>query len=343
MRALTTIASLAALLAALFATEAAVAQEAAAPGEAPPAPSAQVAPAAQVVPLGTGAITGVYFPVGVALCRVVNQHRRETGLRCAATLSAGSVANIAALRDDADGLAIVQSDVQAAALAGTGSFAAAGPFTGLEAVMGLYPEPLNLVARADAGIAGVEDLAGKRVWLGPEGSGTRSLAGALVAALGWSDATFAAAPAVRPEDVARALCAGEIDAFFYVVGHPALPIQEATTNCDARLVPIAGGAVERLAASDPALVLATIPGGLYRGTPAPVDTFGVSATLVTRESEPEDTIYAMVRALFGDFDTLRSLDPVLAGLDPEAMVRDGLTAPLHPGAARYYRERGWIE
>lgn len=333
MRALTTIATLVSLLAA----EAAFAQDAAAPETAAPTPPGQV------VPLGTGAITGVYFPVGVALCRVVNQHRRETGLRCAATLSEGSVANIAALRDDRDGLAIVQSDVQAAALAGTGGFATAGPFTGLEAVMGLYPEPLNLVARADAGIAGIEDLAGKRVWLGPEGSGTRSLAGALVAALGWTDATFAETPAVRPEDVAQALCAGGIDAFFYVVGHPAVPIQEATTNCDARLVPIAGGAVEELADSDPALVLTTIPGGLYRGTPAPVDTFGVSATLVTRDSEPEDTIYAMVSAMFDDLDMLRSLDPVLAGLDPEAMVRDGLTAPLHPGAARYYRERGWIE
>ena len=295
-----------------------------------------------VVPLGTGAITGVYFPVGVALCRVVNQHRRETGLRCAATLSEGSLANIAALRDGRDGLAIVQSDVQAAA-AGTGAFASAGAYAGLEAVMGLYPEPLTLVARADAGVAGVEDLAGKRVWLGPEGSGTRELAGRLVTALGWTEATFAAVPAVRPEDVAEALCAGEIDAFFYVVGHPAQPVQEATTNCDARVVPIAGGAVDELAASDPALVLATIPGGLYRGAPSPIDTFGVSATLVTRDSEPEDTIYTVVRSIFGDFDMLRSLDPVLAGLDPEAMVREGLTAPLHPGAARYYRERGWIE
>lgn len=306
--------------------------------EAPPAPAPGV-----VVPLGTGAITGVYLPVGVALCRVVNQHRRETGLRCAATLSEGSVANVAALRDGTFGLAIVQSDVQAAALAGTGAFAAEGPYAGLEAVTGLYPEPLTLVARADAGVAGVEDLAGKRVWLGPEGSGTRELAERLVAALGWSDATFAAAPAVRPEDVAQALCAGEVDAFFYVVGHPARPVQEATTTCDARLVAITGGAVEELAASDPALVVSTIPGGLYRGNPAPVATFGVNATLVTRDSLPEDTIYTMVRAIFDDLDMLRSLDPVLAGLDPEAMVHEGLTAPLHPGAARYYRERGWIE
>ena len=331
-----------ALLLALALAGGAAAQETA-PGGAVTEAEAVAQPAAQVVALGTGAITGVYFPVGVALCRVVNQHRRETGLRCAATLSDGSVANVAALRDGTDGLAIVQSDIQAAALAGTGAFAGAGPFDGLEAVMALYAEPLTLVARADAGVAGVEDLAGKRVWLGPEGSGTRSLAEALVAALGWTDASLAAVtPEVRAEDVPRALCAGQIDAFFYVVGHPAPVIQEATTECDARLVPIAGGAVEALVAADPALVLATIPGGLYRGTPAPVDTFGVSATLVTRESEPEDTIYTMVRAIFGDFDMLRGLDPVLAVLDPEAMVHEGLAAPLHPGAARYYRERGWI-
>jgi TRAP transporter TAXI family solute receptor len=309
-----------------------------------PAPAPVEAPAAEVVPLGTGAITGVYFPVGVALCRLVNQHRRETGLRCAATLSEGSVANIAALRSEVDALAIVQSDVQAAALAGEGPFAATGPFDGLAAVMGLYPEPLTLVVRADAGVAGVEDLAGKRVWLGPEGSGTRSLAGALIAALGWTEASLAPAePDIRPEDVPRALCAGRIDAFFYVVGHPAPVVQEATTECAARLVPITGGAIEALVAANPALVLATIPAGLYRGTPAAVDTFGVSATLVTRASLPEDTIYTIVRAIFADFDTLRGLDPVLAGLDPEAMVHEGLTAPLHPGAARYYRERGWLE
>lgn len=330
--------TIAALLALALAGGAA-AQEAAPEGAAAAPPQVP----ALVVPLGTGAITGAYFPVGVALCRIVNQHRRETGLRCAATLSDGSVANIAALRDGTDGLAIVQSDVQAAARAGTGAFAAAGPFGGLAAVMGLYPEPLTLVARADAGVAGVEDLAGKRVWLGPEGSGTRSLAEALIAALGWTDASLAAVtPEVRAEDVPRALCAGQVDAFFYVVGHPARVIQEATTDCDARLVPVTGGAIEALVAANPALVLATVPGGLYRGTPAPVDTFGVSATLVTREGEPEDTVYTMVRAIFADFDMLRGLDPVLAALDPEAMVHEGLTAPLHPGAARYYRERGWI-
>ena len=296
-----------------------------------------------VVPMGTGAVTGVYFPVGVALCRLANQHRRETGLRCAAQPSAGSVANIAGLRDGSLDLAIVQSDVQAEALAGAGTFADAGAFADLRAVMALYPEPLTLVARADAGIAQIEDLAGKRVWIGAAGSGTRTIADALMGALGWTADTFEAVPDLPSDLLGRALCDGEIDAFLYTVGHPALVIQEATTSCDAVLVDIAGPAVDALVASRPYFVAATIPAGLYRGNRRPVTTFGVGATLVTRAEVPDDTVYAIVSGVFDDFEMLRGLDPVLAALDPQQMTREGLSAPLHPGAARYYREQGWIE
>jgi TRAP transporter TAXI family solute receptor len=296
-----------------------------------------------LVSMGTASVTGVYFPVGVALCRLVNQHRRDTGLRCAARPTDGSVANIAGLRDGSLELAIVQSDTQAQAAAGTAGFAGAGPFDSLRAVMALHPEPLTLVARADAGVAGVEDLAGKRVWLGPEGSGTRALAGDLMAALGWTDASFAPVPQVGADRLADALCLGEIDAFLYAIGHPALAIQEATTACDARLVPVAGPAIDELVDTRPDLLATTIPGGLYRGNPGLVSSFGVGATLVTRADQPDDRINAMVGQIFADVDTLRGLEPVLAALEPEAMASDGLTAPLHPGAAAYYRDRGWLE
>jgi len=300
-------------------------------------------PAPTLVQMGTASVTGVYFPVGVALCRLVNQHRRDTGLRCAARPTDGSVANIAGLRDGSLELAIVQSDTQAQAAAGTAGFADAGPFDSLRAVMALHPEPLTLVARADAGVAGVEDLAGKRVWLGPEGSGTRALAGDLMAALGWTEASFAPVPQIGADRLADALCLGEIDAFLYAIGHPALAIQEATTGCDARLVPVAGPAIDELVDTRPDLLAATIPGGLYSGNPGPVASFGVGATLVTRADQPNDRINSMVGQIFADFDMLRGLEPVLTALEPEAMASDGLTAPLHPGAAAYYRERGWLE
>jgi TRAP transporter TAXI family solute receptor len=300
-------------------------------------------PGPEVAELGTGSVTGVYFPVGVALCRLANQHRRETGLRCAARPSAGSVANIEGLRDGRFDLAMVQSDVQAAALDGTEPFAAAGPVKGLTAVMALYPEPLTLIARADAGIARVEDLAGKRVWIGAAGSGTRPLADALMGALGWGPSSLEPAPEVAPERLAQALCSGAIDAFLYAVGHPALVVQEATTACDARLVPIEGGAVDELVRANPAYVAATIPGGLYRGNREPVASFGVTATVVARPGIADDTVATMLGAIAEDFEMLRGLDPALAGLEPGAMVSQGLTAPLQPGAAAVYRERGWLD
>ena len=208
--------------------------------------------------------------------------------------------------------------------------------------MALYPELLTIVARADAGVAGLEDLAGKRVALGEPGSGTRAIADALIAALGWTTASFAATPDLPPDRVANALCDGEIDAFFYAIGQPAAVIQAATTDCDATLIDAGGALGQRAGARTPSFVAATIPAGLYRGTDRPVATFGVVRDLVTRADAPDDTIAAIVSGIFGDFDMLRGLDPVLAGLDPEAMVADGLSAPLHPAAARYYRERGWL-
>lgn len=308
----------------------------------PPAPAA--APEPVVVSLGTASITGVYFPVGVSLCRLVNQHRRDTGVRCAARPGAGSVDNIAGLRDGTLGLAIVQSDVQAQALAGAGPFASAGAFTDLRSVMGLYPEPLTLVTRDDSGIERVEDLAGKRVWLGPEGSGTRLLADTLLGALGWTEESVEAAPAeIGADGVAQALCDGEIDAFLYAVGHPALIVQDAALACGARLAPIDGPAIEALVAARPDLSMATIPSGLYPGSSEAVETFGVSATVVTRADAPEDRVNAMVAQIFADIDLLRGLEPVLTDADPEAMVGLGRSAPLHPGAERYYRDRGWLD
>jgi TRAP transporter TAXI family solute receptor len=342
------------LASALFLSPAGAQQPAAPAGDTAPPPDAASEPAPEtpgvaadpppvLAAMGTGSITGAYFPVGVALCRLANQHRRETGIRCAARPSAGSVANIAGLRDGGLAFAIVQSDVQADALAGAGVFAADGPFPSLEAVMALFPEALTLVTRADSGIATATDLAGHRVWIGAEGSGTRALAEALLAAVGSGADDLAAAPDLSADGLGAALCRGDIDAFLYVVGHPALVIQEATTACDARIIEIAGPAVDRLVAETPALVAATVPGGLYRGNPGPIATFGVNATLVSRADVPEDVVYALTSAVFADLDMLRGLDPVLTQLAPEAMVRQGLTAPLHPGAARHFRERGWID
>jgi len=296
----------------------------------------------QVVALGTGDVAAVYFPVGLSVCRLMNLARAEHGIRYAAEPTAGSVANVAALRAGELDFAIVQSDVQAAAVAGTGPFAD-GAFPDLRAVMALHAEPLTIVARADRGIGSIDDLAGKRVALGEAGSGQRALMQLYMAERGWTTATFAGTAELAPMDLADALCAGRVDAFVYAIGHPALVVQEATTACDTRIAAATGPAVEALLAQYPSYRTATIPGGLYRGTPRDVPTFGVQATLVTRADVADAVVRALVAGVFENFDMLRALHPALAPLDAATMAARPGPAPLHPGAAAYYRERGWID
>jgi hypothetical protein len=290
--------------------------------------------------MATGSLAGVYFPVGVAVCRLVNEGRRQHGIRCAAEPSAGSVANIEALRSSEVDLAIVQSDVQADALRGLDG---AAPFDDLSAVMALHPEPLTVVGRSDAVIGALGDLAGKRVSYGNPGSGQRLLWDEVMGAMSWTTASFSEGLELPPGEQSQALCGDRIDAFAMVVGHPALTVQEATLGCDAALVPAQGPQIDGLVAANPAYFATRIPGGLYRGNPDDTPTFGVGATLVTRADVPDAVIDAVVRAAFGDLDTLHGLNPVLADLTAERMVSAGMSAPLHPAAEAYFRDQGWIE
>jgi uncharacterized protein len=292
----------------------------------------------RVVPLGTGDVTGVYFPVGLSLCRLPNAGRREHGLRCAAMLSGGSVDNIARLRaGDAD-LAIVQSDIQNAALRGAGVFGAAGPFEELRAVMALHEEPLMLVVHPDAGVARLADLPGRRLGIGASGAGDRALVGALSGRLGWGANTFAERIELAPEAMAAALCEGRIDALLVAMGQPAGPVVEATRGCGARLVAIDGAAVEALAAVNPFYHAMTLPAGTYAGQADDVATIAVGATLVTRADLPDAVVTTIGGAILDDLETLRGLHPVLRELEAEDMARRGLSAELHPAMAALYRE-----
>lgn len=287
---------------------------------------------ARLVRLSAGSPAGVYLPVAIALCRLVNEQRPVHGIRCAAKTSDGSLDNLERLRaGDAD-LAIVQSDVQAEAAGGTGDLA----FDGLRAVMSLYPESVTIVTRADASITSLDALAGKRVSAGPAGSGQREMWNALMEEQDWTADDFAALLDLSSTDQASALCGDRIDAFVATIGHPALTVQEATLSCDAMIVPAEGPAVDRLIAGSPAFVKAEIPGDLYRGIADPVPSYGVTATVVTREDIPEELISIFVGSALSNLDRLRRFDPSLANLSTEEMAASGLTAPLHSGAAQAY-------
>ncbi|GAB5505078.1 MAG: TAXI family TRAP transporter solute-binding subunit [Rhizobiaceae bacterium] len=295
------------------------------------------------VTIGTGGVTGVYYPTGGAICRLVNRGRSEHGIRCGVESTGGSVFNINAVRGGELEFGVAQSDWQYHAFNGTSRFEEQGPFEGLRAVFSVHPEPFTVVARADAGISSFEDLKGKRVNVGNPGSGQRGTMEVLMDKMGWSMGDFAVASELQAAEQSQALCDNNIDAMVYTVGHPSGSIQEATTACDSVLVNVANDAVTALVEENPFYRVATIPGGMYRGNDADTKTFGVGATFVTSADVSEDVVYEVVKAVFENMDQFRGLHPAFANLDPKEMANDGLSAPLHPGAEKYYREAGLIE
>jgi TRAP transporter TAXI family solute receptor len=309
------------------------------------AAAAMMAPAAyaeEFITIGTGGVTGVYYPTGGAICRLVNKGRRDHGVRCSVESTGGSVYNINTIREGELEFGVAQSDWQYHAYNGSSQFSDAGAFEGLRAVFSVHPEPFTVVARADSGVKTFADLKGKRVNIGNPGSGQRGTMEVLLAALGWTTDDFALATELKAAEQSAALCDNQIDAMVYTVGHPSGSIQEATTACDSVLVEVSGDAVTQLVNDNPFYRVATIPGGMYRGNDSDVTTFGVGATFVSSSDVSEEAVYVVVKSVFENFSDFTGLHPAFANLKPEEMIKDGLSAPLHDGAAKYYREMGWI-
>jgi hypothetical protein len=296
--------------------------------------------ATQFVTIGTGGVTGVYYPTGGAICRLVNKTRSEHGIRCSVESTGGSVYNLNTIAAGELDMGVAQSDWQFHAYNGTSKFEKQGANKDLRAVFSVHPEPFTVVARADSGIKNFMDLKGKRVNIGNPGSGQRGTMEVLMGALGWSNADFKLASELKSAEQSKALCDNKIDAMVFTVGHPSGSIKEATTSCDSVLVTVDGPAVDKLVADNDYYRTATIPGGMYRGTDADTKTFGVGATFVTSAKVPEEVIYQVVKAVFENFEDFKKLHPAFSVLKKEEMIKDGLSAPLHKGAVKYYKEAG---
>jgi len=305
-------------------------------------PQAASAQQQKFITVGTGGVTGVYYPAGGAICRLVNRDRAKHGLRCSVESTGGSVANVNLLKSSEIEFGVAQSDVQFNATKGQGQFQKDGAMGDLRAVFALHPEPFTVVARKEANIAKFEDFKGKRFNIGNPGSGTRASMEELLGAMGWKTSDFSLASELKADEHGAALCDNKIDGFFYGVGHPSANIQDPTTTCGARLVSLTGPAVDKLVKANAYYAYATIPGGLYANNPNPTQTYGVLATMVTSSKVPADVVYNVVRAVFENFDEFKKLHPAFATLDPKKMVKDGLSAPLHDGAVKYYKEKGWM-
>lgn len=293
------------------------------------------APADEALVIGTASATGVYHLTGRAICRLM-----ETP--CEAQTSGGSFANLEAVREGSVPVALAQSDLQHYAVNGLEGFAETGPDESLRALFSIHSEPFTLVVRRDAGIESVDDLPGRAVNIGNPGSGQRGTMLRLMHAKGWSLSDFSPLNELPADQQSLELCHGRIEAMVYTVGHPNSSIEQAVRLCDAVIVDVEGPEIDALVNEAPYYTHASIPEGLYGDDLPGVETFGVRATLVASRDTPPEQVYRVVAAVFDNFDDFKAFHPAFSLLTPEQMIHEGLSAPLHEGALRYYREQGWI-
>jgi TRAP transporter TAXI family solute receptor len=294
------------------------------------------------ITIGTGGQTGVYYQVGGAICRLVNRGSAEHDIKCTHT-TGGSVANINGIRAGDLDMGVAQSDWQYHAYNGTSPDTFPdGKFEELRAVFSVHPEPFTVVARADSGIETFDDLKGKRVNLGNPGSGARATFEVVMDKMGWSADDFALAAELKSAEQAAALCDNKIDAIVFTVGHPAGTIKEATTSCESKLITVDNDVIRKLVDDNAFYAMATIPGGMYTGTDEDTTTFGVGATFVSSSNTSPEVIYEVTKAVFENFDRFKKMHPAFANLKEADMIKNNLSAPLHDGAVKYYKERGWM-
>ena len=304
------------------------------------APAAPEAPKTTFVTIGTGGITGVYYPTGGAIARIVNQKKDLYGIRCTVESTPGSVFNVNAVMEGDLQFGVVQSDRQYQAVNGLAEWKDKGKQADLRAVFSIHPESVTLVAAVDAGINSILDLKGKRVNIGNPGSGQRQNAIDALEAVGIDYNSDLNAESINAAEAPGLLQDGRIDAFFYTVGHPSGAIKEAASGArKVRFASITG--VDALLSKYPYYAKSVIPAKLYPGAvnQGDIETFGVKATLITSAKIAGDVVYAVTKEVFDNFDEFKSLHPAYAVITKESML-EGLSAEIHPGAMRYFKEAG---
>ena len=291
------------------------------------------------ISIGTGAVDGVYYPIGISICNLVNKRRKIHGVRCSVEATNGSVYNINTVRAEEIEFGVVQSDSQYRAYQGLSSFKSVGPFKGLRSVFSVHPKLVTIVARKDLGARHIDQLRDPSLNLSDLGLSIDATWEGLASVLGWGDnINLKTTTVTNLDEHARMLCNSEIDAFYWLVGHPSLQMREATAACETTIVNVTGPTIDRLLAIKPFYRYAKIFGGMYRGNPNNISTFGVGATLVTSTRLPTEVVYIVVKSVFSNFDSFKNQHPALAVLKKKEMIKDSLTAPLHDGAIAYYKE-----
>jgi TRAP transporter TAXI family solute receptor len=297
----------------------------------------------KAITIGTGGTTGVYHPLGTAVCNLMNRNYNQHGIRCLVDETSGSVSNLNGLRSGELDIGLTQSDQEHNAYRGIGPFAEKGPNKNLRSLFSTHSESFTVVVRADSGIKTFDDLKGKRVNVGNPGSGQRATMEALMQAKGWTFDIFSEVSELEPDQQSQALCNNQVDAIIYTVGHPNRSILEATIVCDSLIVQVADPAVEKLIQGNPYYTHEIIPGGIYRGNYEDTKTFGVKAMVVSSTNTPVETVYQVVKSVFENLDEFNRAHHVLGKQTREKMMIESSNVPLHKGAVRYFREMDFID
>ena len=295
----------------------------------------------QFITIGTGGVTGTYYPTGGAICRFVNQYKKESKIRCSVESTDGSLYNLNTLKNGELDFGIVQSDIVYQASKGEGAFKDA-KFPKLRSVIAIYPELLTLVTKKDSNINKLLDIKGKRINLGYSGSGNETTALALFEESGINKNDLKQVGTFSASEMPDALKNNIIDGYFYMVGHPTANIKDAANSTDIKIIPIDNNILDSLVEKYPYFTKGHIQAGTYRGQENDIPTFGVKAVLVTNENVNEHTVYLLVKAILENFDEFKKLHPAYENLTKESLL-NGLSAPLHEGAKKYFEEAGLIK
>ncbi|MBO6783328.1 MAG: TAXI family TRAP transporter solute-binding subunit [Alphaproteobacteria bacterium] len=287
--------------------------------------------------IGGGSVTGVYYQVALQTCQLMNKHSGGK-YNCVGRPALGSVFNINAVNRGLLDFGVAQSDRNWQATTGAADWEGK-PVENLRSVFSAHPEAVLLVTRADTGIKSLADLKGKTVNIGNPGSGQRGNAEDVLSLHNISMDDIKA-EGLQQGEASRALVDKKIDAFFYTVGMPSAAIEEPANSTEIDILDINSDEIKKFISDKPYYVLAQYPDGIIKGV-GPFETYAVKATVVSSSEVPDDLVYDFTKTVFENLDELKETHAAFRILKPEDMLK-GLSAPLHPGAAKYYKERGWM-
>ncbi|PID48299.1 MAG: C4-dicarboxylate ABC transporter substrate-binding protein [Proteobacteria bacterium] len=296
---------------------------------------------AEFITIGTGGVTGTYYPTGGAVCRFVNKMKKQTGIRCSVESTGGSVYNINTIRAGELDFGLAQSDVIHYALNGERKFKGK-PYKGLKSAIAIYPELLTLTVNKKSGIKSLKDIKGKRINIDVPGSGTRATTKLVLETIGIGFEDLGLKSELRTTESPNLVKDNKIDGYFSVFGHPTANIKDTANSVEADIVPIDGEKVNELIKKYPYYAKGVISGTFYKGITHDTPSIGVKAVLVTDEKVSEKAVYTVVKAIMDNFEDFKKLHPAYKTITKESML-EGLTAPLHKGAAKYFKEAGLLK